>query len=312
MMITGRKGRRQVTYEREKFFGKKNKNTEVVSIRGGNYISQSSQAIYMDNCNNLTIYDGYFEGPTYWLSKGTITTFEIKGGTFVPSQDATTSPSCFATGTLITLADGTQKPIEQLDANDRILVWNFFTGNYDEQNIALLVDHGTEEHTVISLTFSDGSVLRLIGDHGLFDYDANRFVYLTAENADDYVGHRFVKANGNAIATVELTDVSVDVETIGAYSITSAITSDAFAAGLLTMAPPEEFYNWIEMSDGMQYDIEALEADIATYGTYDYDVFADYVTYEQYLAFNGAYLKIPVEKGIFSFEYILQLINLYI
>ena len=28
-------------------------------------------------------------------------------------------------------------------------------------------------------------------------------------------------------------------------------------------------------------------------------------------AVNGAYLKIPVEKGLFTFEYILELIDLY-
>ena len=35
------------------------------------------------------------------------------------------------------------------------------------------------------------------------------------------------------------------------------------------------------------------------------------ITYEQFVDWNGAYLKIPVEKGLITFEYILELIELY-
>ena len=33
--------------------------------------------------------------------------------------------------------------------------------------------------------------------------------------------------------------------------------------------------------------------------------------FQQFVAWNGAYLKIAVEKGYFTFEYILELIELY-
>ena len=61
----------------------------------------------------------------------------------------------------------------------------------------------------------------------------------------------------------------------------------------------------------LHYDIEQFNADVEKYGLYDYEVFSDYVTYEQFVAFNGAYLRIPVEKGLFTFDYIIELINLY-
>ena len=100
-------------------------------------------------------------------------------------------------------------------------------------------------------------------------------------------------------------------EYIAAWSVSSAITSNAFASGMLTVAPPEDFYNWIEMDGKLHYDVEQFNKDVEQYGLYTYDVFADYVTYEQFVAWNGAYLKIPVEKGYFTFEYILELIELY-
>ena len=44
---------------------------------------------------------------------------------------------------------------------------------------------------------------------------------------------------------------------------------------------------------------------------YFYEDFADYVTYEQFINWNGAYLKIAVEKGYFTFDYIIELIEMY-
>ena len=61
----------------------------------------------------------------------------------------------------------------------------------------------------------------------------------------------------------------------------------------------------------LHYDVEQFNSDVEKYGLYSYNVFADYVTYEQFIDWNGAYLKIPVEKGLFTFEYILELIEMY-
>ena len=86
---------------------------------------------------------------------------------------------------------------------------------------------------------------------------------------------------------------------------------NAFAEGMLSVAPPEDFYNWIVMGDKLKYDTEQLEKDINEYGMYTYDNFKDYVTEEQFVAWGGAYLKIPVEKGLFTFDYVLELIEMY-
>lgn len=217
---------------------------------------------------------------------------------------------CFATGTLITLADGTQKPVEQITFGDKILAWDFYTGTYVEQDVALLVYHGENECDVLNTVYSDGTVLRTIGKHGLFDYDLNKFVYITPEDGKDYVGHTFVKYNPDgSYDLIKMTDAYVTSENTGAYSITSAGTANAFAQGILTLCPPEEFYNWMEMGDKLRYDLEGFNADVEKYGLYDYEVFKDYATYEQFVAFNGAYLKIPVEKGIMTFEHIIELIE---
>ena len=55
--------------------------------------------------------------------------------------------------------------------------------------IAILVNHGEDLYSIANLQFSDGSMLRIIADHGVFDYDLNKFVYITVDNMHEYVGH---------------------------------------------------------------------------------------------------------------------------
>ena len=160
--------------------------------------------------------------------------------------------------------------------------------------------------------FSDETTLRVIADHGVFDYDLNKFVYISVDNMQEFVGHRFVQyAADGSYNVVTLTSAYETEEYTSAWSVSSAGTSNAFASGLLTVAPPEDFYNWIEMGGKLIYDVEQFQQDVETYGLYTYEDFADYVTYEQFVAWNGAYLKIAVEKGYFTFDYILELIELY-
>ena len=220
--------------------------------------------------------------------------------------------SCFTGDTLITLADGSKKAIKDITTEDTILTYNFFTGEMEDKDVALVVNHGVAEYAVANLTFSNGAVLKIIADHGVFDYDLNKYVYLTVDNMEDYLGHTFVTMNQDGYKLVTLDKAEKTYEVTGAYSLTSAGNYNAIAEGMLTVAPPDDFYNWIPMGEKLRYDAEKFQKDIETYGLYTYDEFSPYVTYEQFLELNGAYLKIPVEKGIFGWDYILELIRLYV
>jgi hypothetical protein len=163
------------------------------------------------------------------------------------------------------------------------------------------------------MIYDDGTELKTIGEHGIFNYDLNQFVYPTKENYLSYIGHKFVKYNEdtNSYELVTLVDAYYDTMITGAWSITSSSNMNAIANNMLTVAPPADFYNWISMGDKLRYDMDAFQQDIETYGLYTYEDFKDYVTYEQFVEWNGAYLKIAVEKGYFTFEYIIELIEQY-
>ena len=222
--------------------------------------------------------------------------------------------NCLAEGTLITLADGTQKPIEQLTFDDELVVWDFFKGEYTVSKPSLLIYDGLQDWNVINLRFSDGTVLRVIYEHGLYDVNSNGYVYINKDNAASYVGHDFVRYVNGENKTVRLTDYEITNEHIGCYTLLTAYYNNCIANGLLTVTPPPQpgWYDYFKIGEGMKYDEALMQADIAKYGLYDYSAFSDYVSYDEFLAFNGPYMKILVEKGLITYEDIIKQINEFV
>ena len=62
----------------------------------------------------------------------------------------------------------------------------------------------------------------------------------------------------------------------------------------------------------MKYDEEAMAADIERYGLYTYEDWSDYLTYEQFLAYNVQYLKVSVGKGLITEEGLIALIDRFL
>lgn len=116
---------------------------------------------------------------------------------------------CVAAGTLITLADGTQKAVEELTGDEMLLVWNLETGTFDVAPILFIDSDPARMYRVINLTFSDGTTVKTIYEHGFWDCTLNEYVYLD-KDAAQYIGHWFNKLstdeNGNR--------VSVDVQLV--------------------------------------------------------------------------------------------------
>ncbi len=225
---------------------------------------------------------------------------------------------CFTDGTRITLADGTQKNVEDVTYEDELLVWDFFRGEYTAAKPSLILNYGTDSYRVMNLQFDDGTVLRLITHHDLFDIAANDYVYIDESTVGSYIGHSFVKTaadgNGNYVnTTARLTGCEITEETVGCYSILTAQHNNCVANGLLTVtAPPQEhWYDYFEIGGNMKYDEAKMQADIEKYGLYDYSVVSDYLTYDQYIAFNVPYLKVLEGKGYIEFEDILRHIEFY-
>lgn len=84
--------------------------------------------------------------------------------------------NCVTTGTLITLADGRQIPVESLTGNESLLVWNLKKGLYDSAPILFIDSEPEALYDVIHLYFSDGTEVKVISEHAFWDINLNKYV----------------------------------------------------------------------------------------------------------------------------------------
>ena len=252
-------------------------------------------------------YDGGYVYPefSYKDNKGTTYYFVIAF-----NRGSHKVPSCIASGTLITLANGTQKAIENVSANDHILAWDFIQGQYVAADVFCLTNHGEAEYEVLTLSFDNGTRLEIIRDHGLFDYTQKRFVNISADNVNGFIGHSFTMRNADGTNGVAvLTGASTEVRTTTAYSIITSEYLDVVANGLLTADPSIYFLFPFEVMDNLQYDPVQMQADIDTFGLLTYEEFqpfAPFMTENQFYKGNGFYIKIALGKGIITMEEIIE------
>lgn len=237
-------------------------------------------------------------------------TMEAKANTVSATQD----DSCVAEGTLITLADGSKKAVEDLTGNESLLVWNLHTGSFDRAPIIFVDKDPVRDYRVINLTFSDGTVIKVISEHGFWDVDLHRYVYLD-ENAAEFIGHRFMKQSGSGMTEVTLTNVEIRTETTRAYSPVTYGHLCYYVNGMLSMPGGiTGLFNIFETcGDLPRYDADAMAADIDAYGLFTYEEFRQtyLVSEEVFEAFNGRYLKVAIGKGLIMQERIGELIERY-
>lgn len=91
-----------------------------------------------------------------------------------------TANNCYLAGTLITLSNGSKVPVENFTYKDKLLVWDFDRGQLTEA-APLWISKAMSSKHYYKLTFSDGTVLKLVGSEGkchrIFNVDVGAFVY---------------------------------------------------------------------------------------------------------------------------------------
>lgn len=112
--------------------------------------------------------------------------------------------SCFVEGTLITLADGSKKPIEKLTYEDELLVWDFDEGRQSTAKIVQLQRNQRTRH-YNKLVLEDGMELYTVYNHSWFNITKNKFIR-TMEATD--IGDEIMTAFGpkKLVSKEELVD----------------------------------------------------------------------------------------------------------
>lgn len=234
-------------------------------------------------------------------------------GYHAPAQSY--SSICVAPETLVTMADGTQKQIQYVSVGEEVVAWNFYTGKYDVVPVSLLQTHGTDVMDVLYLNFEDGTQLKVLGEHGIYDADLNTFIFIDKDDVKDYVGHSFVQKNGDSYDTVKLVGYEIVQEYTTAYTILSTGHYNVMLENMFTVTPAHvggNFFNPFEVGEGMKYDEAKVQADIEKYGLYAYEDFDHVLTYEQFVALNLGHFKVSAGKGLVTYEGLIYLIQNFV
>lgn len=225
--------------------------------------------------------------------------------------------ACIAAGSLITTADGSMKKVEDIKPGDSILSFNHETGKQEIKPVMFNAhdDMKWEYMDVINLKFNDGTKLKVINEHALFNTSINKYIYINEETYKDYIGDSFYAGNYNGSTFNRKDKILVDAyitnEYTGIYSPITHYNLNHYAEGLLTAAGGDikPILNIFKYDDDLKYNEEDMKYNIDKYGLYTYDDFKDYYSYDIYSCLQLQYMKIVVGRGEITFEEIIDIVD---
>ena len=236
--------------------------------------------------------------------------YTITGTTTVNAS----SKSCLVEGTMILMADGTQKAVENIVVGDKVMVFNHETGKYEAGTI-WFNDHADDPamvRRVINLEFANGAKARIAYEHGYFDLDLMKYVFIREDNMQEFIGHRFVTSSYNGTEMVQgettLVKAYITEEVVKVYGPITEYHFNLISDDMLSM-PSFNFdasgmVNIFDYDEDLSYNEEKMQADIEQYGVFTYEEFSEYMSYEDYCKAPIQYFKVAIGKGNLTWEQI--------
>jgi hypothetical protein len=148
---------------------------------------------------------------------------------------------CLAEGTLIMLAGGTLKKIEDISYSDWLTVWDFDHARFDRAQPLWIKKPETASRYNL-LEFSDGSSLKTIAQHRIFNKEKGMFTYPMSD--DTPLGTTTFNAHGKEVTLV---NKSVVPEPVNHYNIITHRHINLFANGILTSCRYNNIYPIADM-----------------------------------------------------------------
>lgn len=216
---------------------------------------------------------------------------------------------CVTPDTMVTLADGSMKRVDETADTDRLLAWDFDNGCLTEAGITFF-HRVFEKAPVIRVAFSDGTSVGVVMEHCFFDLTDRRFVAVTgAEQESALKGHRFAKLVNGKMSEVTLTAIFDDGETESYYSPVTEAHFNCFLNGMLNISGfMEGLYNVFDLEENeLKYDAAKKAAEIKAVGEIPYEVFAGVASFELYDRNNAGWFSVSVAKGLTTAEKLVKL-----
>lgn len=227
-----------------RFTVQNNSNTSNVYFSGNNYalLGQDYTAtIYTSNTSdynalqrgNITIKMGEedaYSNYEYDESSHILTIHDVSD-----NIEITASPSqswCLVKGTKILLANGKYKNIEDIKYTDLLKVYDHVNGGLTEV-YPIWIEEGRQGSKYRKISFSDGSYLKIVSNHSIYDVDKRTFI--DASNDDECkIGTRVYKVKNGKLEIVKVTKIEDIEDTVYYYNVVSTVYYNLIANDLLT------------------------------------------------------------------------------
>jgi hypothetical protein len=205
-----------------------------------NYTQISSGGTYNTGTNNFSFQVDY----QLWLHMVSVVAYvqDTRGYTFYSDPVLFDIPygSCIVEGTMITMADGSHKAIEDIEYSDLIRVWNFDLGESSEAK-PIWIKRSQETHKRDRFVFSDGTVLETVGHH-LFNKQAGAFTKFIEDTTP--VGTVTVNELGEEVTLISKETITTPTRY---YNVWTQYHLNLFANGILTSNRFNNIYPIVDM-----------------------------------------------------------------
>jgi uncharacterized repeat protein (TIGR02543 family) len=265
------------------------------------------------NSLTFTIKQGNTNVTRYSDEACTTSTTSNDAGTYyfkMPAGEVTITSSsdsgCVAAGTLITLADGSQKPVEEIEIGEMVMTYSFFTGTFEAMPVIILESGFKTITRVLTLHLDNDMVLEIVADQSFYDVNSKEYFNVDANNYLSQIGKTIMVEKNGHISSSTIVDITVEERSVQYFELNTAVNYNFFANGVMTNAPV--FFNILlfDVNENDVYDEESMQHDIETYGLFDYNLISDFVSKEVFDAMNGQYLSIALGKGLITYELLYQ------
>lgn len=214
-------------------------------------------------------------------------------------------PACVAAGTMITMWNGAQKVVEEIEIGDVIRTFDHETGNVSSAPVCF-VWKTENASNAFTLTFEGGTEVKVIEEHGFYDQEERKYAFINANNAKDYIGHHFYDADNGR--WLELKGCKLLDESVDAYAIITSGHLNHLSNGILSMCDGsvKVLANIFEYDEQMRFDADKKAADIAAYGLTPLEKILEYKGFleSDYYDYNLQYLNVAIGKGLTSWDYV--------
>lgn len=150
--------------------------------------------------------------------------------TNIPTTKTLVYVPCFVEGTLIRMANGTDKPVENVHYGDEVKCYDFTSGLKTFAPIDWLIPESVATK-YWKITFSDGSTINLVGSNGkshrIYNLTKQRFEYPQDFEPSDVT----VKDDGTIVTIVSCEEIE---KTVKYYNIATKDHINVYANGFLT------------------------------------------------------------------------------